>query len=275
MTQHTPEKLVSCPVCGRGNFTERGLKAHRCKAPKQALAVVENKPVDLDNLKNDTVSLFDPKLHGERVLAMMQHIEGLKKERAVKAILAGIYLAQIKAALGHGEFNQWCAKHLGNSKRSAERYMALAGRFSRSSKLLLPELVGANQLSLDLTNVKNDGGKAVLAKLDKFVGNLGLTELMQKHGVIQRGGYRPAPLPAPANDASAGREETEEEKINRAEVAAFEMCVGKVEDARKALLSDLAWADLTVESAKQIEAKLKQTLNEFQERIQQAKHERA
>jgi len=242
-------------------------------ATSTALAVVENKPVDLAKIDASQMRncfAFDEKLLAERALAMMQHIEGLKKERAVKGILAGIYLAQIKASLGHGEFNAWCAKYLGKSKRMGEYYMALAAKFSRSSKLLLPEVVAANQLSLDL-KTKGSTGAAFMAKLDKFVGALGLTELMQKHGVIQRGGYQQRALP-PAETPGAGAARSEEELLAIAEAAAFQQCTDAVAAARKTLTNELRWSALTLESAGLVDAQLKSLAAEFHELLLKARH---
>ena len=154
--------------------------------------------IDLDRLKeNQLPAMFDAEDLGRRAAAMLAHCDGLKKERTIKCILAGIFLAQVRVELGHGPFGKWLEKHLchsvkngSESTRTAYRYIALAAAFSRSSRMLLPELIGANQLSLDLANVQDEGGRTLLAKLDTFVGQRGLTELMKKHGVIKLGGPR-------------------------------------------------------------------------------------
>jgi hypothetical protein len=208
------ETLHDCHGCGRKNFTARGIKAHVCKPDKNILpfpsmtttTLTTTKPIDLDKTSPDQIRnsfVFDAEETGARAKAMLGHIEGLKKERAVKALLVGIYLHQVKIALPHGEFNAWCTAQLGNSKRKAELYMSLAAKFSRSAKLLLPELIGANQLSLDLANVQDEGGRAILGKLDAFVGELGLTELLRHHGVI-------SPLGARGGSTTRGREDGEE-----------------------------------------------------------------
>lgn len=181
------------------------------KAPTKAL-VKPNKPIDLDVIEAGQIGnsfRFDPAAHGKRAVAMIAQVEGLKKERAIKATLAGIYLHGVRLALDHGEWEAWAAKHLGKSVRTARNYMSLAAAFSRKSKLLLPEMVGANQLTLDLQAQDSDG-RAILAKLDKFVGGEGLTALMQKHGVLSA----PAPKSPIANTPAGDRETAHAEKTD-------------------------------------------------------------
>lgn len=269
------EILVSCPDCGQKNFTQRGLKAHVCKARKStSLAVVETKPIDLDKLDGLQKSnswTFDSDELGRRAKSMFEYVESLKTERSKKAILVGVYLHQVRAALPHGEFDSWKTKHFAKSRSTIGNYMALAAKFSRSAKLLLPEVVAANQLSLDL-KAKGSTGEAFMAKLDKFVGNSGLTELMQKHAVIQRGGYRPSPQPSappPETTNDAG-----DEPFDKAEATAFQKCSDAVEAARKALTNELYWTALTVESAELIEAQLKSLQATFHDLILKAKHAR-
>ncbi|MBC8009948.1 MAG: hypothetical protein H7067_07615 [Burkholderiales bacterium] len=165
--------------------------------PKSTKALPAPATIDLDTIKEAQLpAMFDAEALGQRAAAMLAHCDGLKKERVIKCILAGIFLAQIRAELGHGKFGKWLENHLchnvkngSESARTAYRYIGLAGAFSRTSKLLLPELIGANQLSLDLSTA-DEGGRTLLAKIDTFVGQRGLTENMKKYGVIKMGGAR-------------------------------------------------------------------------------------
>jgi hypothetical protein len=54
------ETLHDCPVCGRKNFTAKGLKAHRCKGPAQAL------------LAHGSASAQDDVLMGEQLTAQYE-----------------------------------------------------------------------------------------------------------------------------------------------------------------------------------------------------------
>lgn len=233
--------------------------------------VISTKPIDLDKLDADQIGngfRFDAVDHGKRAVAMITAVEGLKVERSQKAILAGIYLHQVKAALGHGEFESWASTHLGKTVRTARNYMGLAAKFSRSSRLLLPEIVGANQLSLDLT-AKGDDSKAFMGKLTKFVGAHGLTDLMHRHGVIKQGGKQTKKKPT-AND-----EPEPEPTAEEAEAAARTSALDAVATAEKALLDDVLWHDLTPAAAVMIEAKLKALSTEFHDRLLKLKHAHA
>jgi hypothetical protein len=298
------EQLLSCPRCGRSGFLAAGLRRHVCRpslsgpqtgtnrhlapaasdiaAPLSAmskpsnsspvLTLAANKPIDLEKITGDQIRnsfAFDADALGQRAKAMLDHVEQLKTERAQKAVLAGIYLQQVKAELGHGGFNQWSSKHFAKSKRTVEYYMQLAAKFCRSSKLLLPELIGANQLSLAL-EAKDQSGEVFKSKLEKFVSQKGLTELMQQHGVIKRGGLKAA-APKPAADSS---EETPPASLSP-DAEAFQQCFDAVKDAESVLLDDVRWSLLTPETAAQILPLLKRLTERFTDRLQQARHEAA
>ncbi|MDF3058052.1 MAG: hypothetical protein K0R17_2267 [Rariglobus sp.] len=236
--------------------------------------LAKSKPIDLEKLDAGQVGSsfrFDAKEHGKRAVAMIAHVEGLKKERSMKAILAGIFLHQVKLSLEHGEFEAWMSEHLGKTARTGRNYMALAAKFSRSTRLILPELVGANQLSLDLT-AKNDDGRAVLVKLEKFVGSKGLTELMQQHEVIKQGGARPAPATTTTSAPGGADDGAGEPTVDEAEDAARSTGLEAVETAHKALMNDVLWHDLTPENAALIEGKLKTLADCFHARLLKLKH---
>lgn len=235
--------------------------------------VLHNKPVNLDKLDASQISTewkFEPNLLAQRAKAMVENIEGLKKERAIKAILAGLYLHEVKAALGHGSFGAWKAEHFPKSNTQLSNYMGLAAKFCRSSKLLLPELIAANQITLDLTTADEFGATAK-AKLEKFVGNIGLTDLLTRHGIVKRGGAKTktVALPAPASGSDTPPPEpTADEGCG----IAFKNCFDALETAEKSLLSDINWALLDEEKAGMIEAKLKALEARFHERLLELRH---
>lgn len=245
----------------------------------QYTQIALTKPVDLDQLnsthltvgeQNGTKFRFDSNSLTERVRQMFTHLDGLEKERAMKAVLCGIYLAEIKAKTAHGEFTSWIQQNFPNSDRRARHYMALAAKFSRSSKLLLPELIAANQISLAL-EAPDATGEALMAKLDKFVGTSGLTELLTRHGIVKRGGNRHTTTQdTPAPDAKAEPEPTLEEGA----VAAFTNVFNAIDEAERVLLSETNWALLDVEKAEMLEGKLKSLAASFHERALRLRHER-
>lgn len=245
----------------------------------QHTEIVLTKPVDLDQLNSTHLDAVDQKRHSvvfdaksltQRVGQMFAHLDGLAKERATKAILCGIYLAEIKAKTGHGEFTGWLQENFPNAVRSAQRYMALAAKFSRSSKLLLPELIAANQISLAL-EAPDATGEALMAKLDKFVGTSGLTELLTRHGIVKRGGNRHTTnQDTAAPDAKAEPEPTLEEGA----VTAFTNVFNAIDEAERVLLSETNWALLDVEKAEMLDGKLKSLAASFHERALRLRHER-
>jgi ParB/RepB/Spo0J family partition protein len=80
------EKLVSCAKCGRGNFTERGLKAHVCKV-REVVSCSQVGPW-VDELMTATVEASEPNEHGVYPGATLIKLEVDKKSDV------GIYLAQ-------------------------------------------------------------------------------------------------------------------------------------------------------------------------------------
>ena len=245
----------------------------------QHTSLVLTKPVDLDKLagahldvadQNGTKFRFDANSLTERVRAMFANLDGLQKERAMKAVLCGIYLAEIKAKTAHGEFTTWLHDNFPNSDRRARHYMALAAKFSRSSKLLLPELIAANQISLAL-EAPDATGEALMAKLGKFVGNAGLTDLLRKHGIVKQGGNQRTALPAPADGDTPPAPVTEpnEEQI---EARMFASVMETIGQAEQHLLSETTWALLSPASAELLENKLKSVLADFHERLLKARH---
>jgi hypothetical protein len=227
------------------------------------------KPLDLEKVEPGQIGnsfRFDADELGSRARAMMDHVEALKVERAMKAVMAGIYLHQVKLALDHGQFEDWSRKHLEKSERTARHYMALAAAFCRKSKLLLPELVASQQLSLDLT-AKGSDAKAFKSKLEKFVGERGLTTLMELHGVIKRGGNRTTP-------ADGDDDATPPDSL-RPEARIYSEFVEAVESAERVLLDDARWLEMTPDLAERVEPLLKRLLVRYHERILRAKHEAA
>ena len=247
------------------------------KPDSASLTLVDpSKPIDLAKVEAGqirNVANFDSAELGERAKAMIDHINALDHERAQKAILAGIYLHQVKLSLPHGEFGVWMEKHLCNSctnpvsRRTAYNVMLLAEKFCRSAKLYLPELVASQQLSLKL-EAPAGAAQAFKAKLVKFVGHHGLTELYQRHGVIRRGGKREKP------SAPATPEETPT-NLNPAAVACQQM-VDAINDCERIMLAEECWAELRPDQIENLVAPLvKRFAERFRNRLLQAKHESA
>ncbi len=250
--------------------------ASKKKAPAAPLALVDsNKPVDLATLDGAQISngwKFDAKDLGARARAMLEHVEQLKTEHAQKAVLAGVYLCQVRVSLGYGPFVAWLKEHFCNgckspvSLRTAYNHIALAEKFSRSAKVMMPELVASDQLTLDLQAPKG-AGQQLLAKLVKFVGHLGLTDLYRRHGILKKGGKRTAAAPAAGDDTPPPPASMSPEAL------AYQQMVDAVNDASKALLDDVRWSLLRPEAAAKVDPLVKKLASDFHNRLLQARHE--
>ena len=183
-----------------------------------ALAVVgKQQPVDFETLPKGQIChsvTFDSDALFGRAVAMLEQLGALKQERAMKAVLAGIYFEQLKNALPHGEFSKAREKHIGAKDiKTSTRLMALARAFCKTTKLLLPEIVASQQITLALEAPGSDA-QAFKRKLEKFVGERGLTELYHLHGVIKVGGnHRPVVPPTPEERHAAWVQRTKAEAL--------------------------------------------------------------
>lgn len=243
----------------------------------QYTELVLTKPVDLDKLAGAQISTqwkFDTKSLAERTKAMFAHLDGLKKERAVKAILAGLYLHEVKLALGHGAFGAWKKENFTHGHSQIANYMALAAKFSRSAKLLLPELVSAEQITLDL-RAENSDAATLKTKLEKFVGGQGLTDLLRKHGIVKQGGNQRPEKGEEAQPTELAKLPTPEELAAAEEAAAgaaFKSASDALDAANAVLLGEVVWASLTPQSAELIDSGLKALAAKFHERVLEARH---
>jgi len=309
------DPLYSCPRCERRGFTKSGLSHHVCRGsiptsePRwlnpaelhsaQPLSIqitdsgslspmpdsiettiVALKPVNLETLDGEQLDqkrnsfVFDANSLTQRVQAMFANLDGLQKERAIKAVLCGLYLAEIRAKTPHGEFIPWMHQNFPSSVRKAQYYIQLAGKFAKSSKLLLPELIAAEQISLQLTS-EDATAQTVMAKLEKFVGHHGLTELLQRHGVVKRGGARTPSAPALPAPAGEDQPPTPEPTPADGPAIAFENFFNAIKTAEKVLLSDLNWSLIDTDKAALAEATLKSMAESYHERLLRLRHESA
>lgn len=189
------EKLFTCPACGQGNFTHRGLVAHRTS--KRCTQSPMSRP-SKENSKA-IVILTDASLQpakdnlGQLKSEITEHLGAiplLESEAAVRAIFAGIGLWKLKEAVGHGNFETAKAqmlpsgKHL-PSKKTCNYYMRLARVFVEKVRginkgPLISVMKG--QLEMDVVT-STDDGRAFMQGLKDFVGGLSLNELLNKHGI--------------------------------------------------------------------------------------------
>jgi hypothetical protein len=216
MKPATAEPLYTCPVCRQPNFSRRGLRAHCCHAKpgrarltayelikaavckvpacEPATPVSQSQPMSNSPKKHALALLAQPefavakddlkKLQATAV-AQVRAVAELEAKAGMGACIAGMTLLRVKHSTPHGKFGAWIeanAKH-GVGHRQANYYMRLALVFLEKARVQKPDLLAlpGDQLSLDVGD--NHAAKQLLAKLQKFVGDLSLTELLIKHGI--------------------------------------------------------------------------------------------
>jgi hypothetical protein len=118
-------------------------------------------------------------------LQQLRIMSGLRREEAFRGLLVGMRLLQIKESIGHGNFMPWVKANVTTmGQRWVNYLMRLAlfffakNRVTKSEFLALP----GDQLNLDLKG-KEGAQRQMVEKAVKFVGDLSLTELLDKHGI--------------------------------------------------------------------------------------------
>lgn len=239
------EPLYTCPRCQQSGFTFRGLRAHVCRGPQPgderrrltagetASAILAKpshsspltpptsspSPMSKSDTKNTTAlailgdrSLsYDqamlPKIQ-EATLQQLAEVNRLGRERAARALLAGLGLCRVKASLKHGQFQPWLKAHVKVGLVSCNNYMRLALAFVEKAGVSKPDLLA---LPGDQTNLaideSDEAQRRFFSKLEKFVGQSSLSELLEKHGIKGQPKLGGARLPeGQDDDASADPE---------------------------------------------------------------------
>ncbi|MFA5263217.1 MAG: hypothetical protein WC378_05280 [Opitutaceae bacterium] len=122
------EILYTCTVCGRSNFTKRGLRVHTCK-PSLTMPKTQLKPSSVEHLqpgqpssklvdllKQAGAQLSDAQL-AERFIATEQ----ARGSFCRAAIELGILLLAKKATLKHGQYQKWAACLKAHVEQQAEK----------------------------------------------------------------------------------------------------------------------------------------------------------
>lgn len=229
--------LLTCPWCKTPNFTERGLRAHRCPATgrkplgphairlaqKSAERIPVPTQVSMPKSNNALALLSHPEFAvkkdglaklSEVAVAQVAAVGELESKAAIGAVVAGLTLHRVKASVPHGKFGDWQAKHLtkihGWSKATAAKnvsyYMRLSQIFVEKTKIERPALLAlpGDQLALDVGD--SHQAKEFFTKVSKFVGGISLTDLLIKHGIRSVGLKKElandddAPAPGAAED---------------------------------------------------------------------------
>ena len=229
------EPLYTCPRCQQSGFTRRGLSAHVCRGPQtgderrrltaaEIRAASHSSPFTLPNSTPSPMSKTDNKnthalaILGDRALsydqAMLPKIQAaalqqlaevarLVRERGARAVLEGLALCRVKASLKHGQFQAWLKPHVKVGLVSCNNYMRLALAFVEKSGVSKPDLLAlpGDQTSLAI-DAGDDAQRRFFAKLEKFVGQSSLSELLAKHDIKGQPKLGGARLPDGQDDES-------------------------------------------------------------------------
>ena len=133
--------------------------------------------------------LQDSKLPFAEISAIAEicrrHLEEIRKAEkmtAQRAIVLGVMLWKVRLALPHGDWMPWQAQYLSACKTEVNYYMRLALVFLIKSRATKVELRALPSDSVELA--ANDAlSRALLTRLEKFVGECSLHELLVKHGL--------------------------------------------------------------------------------------------
>lgn len=119
-------------------------------------------------------------------VAQLSAVSELEAKAAIGGVLAGLTLHRVKASMPHGTFGKWLESKTNGvrfSTRQAQFLMRLALVFLEKTRAQAPDLLALPGSDGDLALADNAAGKALAAKLQKFVGEASLYELLVKHGI--------------------------------------------------------------------------------------------
>lgn len=112
----------------------------------------------------------------------MEEIRKVERMTAQRAIVLGVTLWKVRLSLPHGQWMPWQQQHLAASKSQVNYFMRLALVFLVKSRATKTELRALPGDSVELAP-KDELSRALLARLEKFVGECSLNELLVKHGI--------------------------------------------------------------------------------------------
>lgn len=138
-----------------------------------------------------TVNKFSDSVATEFALIPQQ-----ERMNAARAILVGIGLHAVKASLKHKQFTPWMEANLTQGKiwtkttaiKNASFFMRLAIAFVDQAKPTRPEMLAitaAGSVSTDGANA--EGMKKIMARIDKFIGDRSLNEMLVDEGIKTSG----------------------------------------------------------------------------------------
>ncbi len=164
------------------------MKGNHSESKRAALAVLEK--------RENCTAVQLSKLQAV-ALQQIAMIKTMERDAALRAILAGLTLDRVKAALNHGEFMPWIKANLdGAGYRQANYYMRLAAAFVTCMNVSRPEILAlpGDQKALALEPA-DATARRFMEKAANFVGDRSLNELLDHLHIKDRkplGGARDA-----------------------------------------------------------------------------------
>lgn len=149
-----------------------------------------------------------PKLQAAAV-HQVKLIRRTESEASQRALLLGLTLWRIKASM-KGTFTGWLKKDFDSlGYRQARYYMSASLAFIEKTKATLPEFLAlpGDQAELALDALPEGKGRALMAKIEKFVDGRSLGDLFEDLGIKESAKKKARRLGA-ASDDDASAEET-------------------------------------------------------------------
>ena len=236
------------------------MKGNHSSAKLAALTVLEDRASELS-------TVLQIKRLQAVAIEQLAAIPRMEREAALRAILAGLTLHRIKAALPHGTWMPW-VKQIpttgGNlpGLSQCQYYMRLATAFVESAKVTAPELRTLPGDKIELALEPADAAaRRFMEKAAKFVGDCSLNELLAREHVKD---YKPLGGARPSKKDHRTEEEklAELREIKRAELASW------ITTGRQLLIDENVCQFLPREEIEAIHGQLLDLKTEFTKAIQ-------
>lgn len=143
---------------------------------------MSNKAQALALLQDHQISIVEISTVGEICRRHLEEIRRNERVTAQRAIVLGLTLWKIRISLPHGQWMPWQEKHLAAGKSQVNYFMRLAVAFLSKSRATKTELRALPTDSIELS-AETELSRSLLGRLEKFVGECSLHELLVKHGI--------------------------------------------------------------------------------------------
>jgi hypothetical protein len=187
--QNSTETLHTCPTCNTPGFTERGLKAHRCKGINRTLSAAPGG----SESKSDMIlapgkSPKAPRLAKGNDTEVAQELGRLVRDAqdgTRRILICGLFIETIVANLKHGQLGPWLDAHeteIGCSRRSIFAWRELSSEVMKQVGVEKVQLLHFSKplhetLALPVSEVPEDA-REVREKIDELIAGKSVRQLM-------------------------------------------------------------------------------------------------